>query len=110
MPSESQALHDGHLAAFLLTLSLHVWSEALGRTVLRSLQQRIRKSHSATNPDWQLRGWLKKFASSMPPSLAGEAAEGWERGAVSWGYWGPAIDEFLRILQFRHDMLVALTR
>jgi hypothetical protein len=46
----------------------------------------------------------------MAPSLAGEAATGWPTQAKAWEAWSPAIDEFLALLQFRHDMLKEILR
>ncbi len=105
---EPQPLHDGHFAAFLLNQTAPTWSEALGRLVLDSLVERTMGTETHTYSDWQLRGWLKAYARALPPSLAAEASTMWDRAALAGNPWSSALDEFLTVLQFRHDILAAL--
>jgi hypothetical protein len=106
--TESRDLHDEHLAVTLLNLPGTVWTEQVGRLFLRSLRARTENAVAARFSDWQLRGWLKTYARAIPASLAGEAAATWDRASLAGNPWSSAIDDFLTVLQFRHDMLAAL--
>jgi hypothetical protein len=53
---------------------------------------------------------LGSYARYMDPGLADEAARGWPERTDDNRYWAKMIDEFVALLQFRHEMLKELTR
>lgn len=92
------------------------WSIQLGRTVLDALYQYITVLQA--QPLWHLIEALKEFALWIPPSLLVEAiplAEAIEHRS-NWaansdqGCWSREIEKFLALLQFRQDMLQAITQ
>ncbi len=101
-------LQNTHVVVSLLGRCRHPWSETLGRAMLQALQRVVREGDSSFDTTWPLRQDLKEYALYMPPSLAVQSAEGWDRSGSMWNTWSSAVEQFQIILQFRHDMLAAL--
>jgi len=89
----------------LLQHNPHDWSMDLGRTLLACLRQRV-VLHRPAN--WHLRTVFGQFGCRMPAALATEAATGWPEDAPYWSQWAGTVREFVALLQFRSEMLVAL--
>jgi hypothetical protein len=100
-----------HPALFILEHATHPWSARLTRTVLDLARKRSTQLGSSTDYfGHYLLSQLGTYARYMDPALAGEAAHGWPERAETYHYWTKLIDEFLALLQFRHDMLRELRR
>ncbi|MBD2120925.1 DUF5691 domain-containing protein [Trichocoleus sp. FACHB-262] len=92
------------------------WSIQLGRAVLDALYQYITVLEA--QPLWHLLEALKEFALWIPPSLLTEAIplaaaienrSNWA-ASTDQGCWSREIEKFLALLQFRQDMLQAITQ
>lgn len=92
------------------------WSVQLGQAVLNALYQYI--STSEGRALWHLLEALKEFVLWIPPTLLAEAlplATAIEHRST-WtaksdqGCWSREIEKFLALLQFRQDMLQAITQ
>jgi hypothetical protein len=101
-------LQNTHVAVSLLGQCRHPWSEALGRAMLQALQRVVREGDSSLDITWPPRQALKEYALYMPPSLAAQAAEGWDRSGPVWNSWSSPVEQFQTILRFRYEMLAAL--
>lgn len=53
--------------------------------------------------------YLPRFARRVPPDLYPELAKDWPTDAKKWPQWSEAIERFLAVLQFRHEMHAELT-
>ena len=100
-----EPLYDGHLAFRLLRSLRDPWSDRLSRAVMQSLRQRMIQGESRERSVWEVRPALKEFALRVPVSLVDELSTGWPTGAKEWEAWAGAVDRFISLLQFRHDML-----
>jgi hypothetical protein len=82
----------------------HAWSAEFSRAVLERMRRHARKrSHGLI---WHMHNALHRFALHVQPALVAEAEQGWPRDdEVQWPLWQEAVDGFLTVLQFRHDML-----
>jgi hypothetical protein len=109
LESRDGRLRGDHPALLVLDECSHQWSADLTRAVLRGVRGRILEA-AGYYPDWQLRNVLKAYALYVPPSLLQEAESGWPVDAKEWPAWETAINDFLRVLQFRHDMLEEIAR
>ncbi len=112
--SNREPLDGNHPALSLLPLCRHPWSAELSRAVLDGVRRYIVQENTTkgnitnTASDWQLRSLVKEFALHMMPSLAPEAATALSNAAKSGSAWVQAVDEFLSLLQFRHEMYEAI--
>jgi hypothetical protein len=97
---------DSPLMSFL-TRYAQPWSPELTRSVLEKTR-RIAGSKASANGHYRLRHALKTFALHMPPEMSAEANAGWPKDAAEWETWLKPVDEFLSLLQFRHDMREAM--
>lgn len=92
------------------------WSVSLGQALLNAIHQYI--SASEGRPLWHLLEALKEFVLWIPPALLAEAIplaeaiekrDNWNAGSDQ-GCWSREIEKFLALLQFRQDMLQAITQ
>jgi hypothetical protein len=97
-------LHDYHPVIPFLRMESYAWSEKLSRTIIKNIQQRIRRDARLQGNTWQLRTMLRDFARHIPVTLAGELTKGWPSQASS-ADWEKAVNEFLGLLHFRREML-----
>jgi hypothetical protein len=105
LETDQEPLYDGHPAFRLLRSFRTAWTAPLSRTVVRSLRQRISQGENRDRGAWELRPSLKEFALRVPPALADEFSAGWPTEAKEWDAWAGLVDNFLSLLQFRHEML-----
>lgn len=112
LPPERQAVFVQKIVQFsrkdllwaLLHKCQHTWSPELSRVVLDSMRHYL---ETVIADDWRFSLSLKDFARYITPSLVQEAAT-LSNVVTEGSFWVNAIDEFLAILQFRHEMLQAL--
>jgi hypothetical protein len=105
LPSNRVPLSSEHPGFYLLRFYRYPWSAELTRAVLNGVFCYI---DSNNYYDWSWRSGLKEFACYMMPSLVDEAASGLSSVVKKGSVWAEAVDEFLAILKFRHEMLQAL--
>lgn len=106
LPSNSVGVSSQYETGFhLLRYYQAPWSAEFSQTILDSVYLYIKNSNG--EPYWQLLLALKEFACYITPSLTHKAAA-LSTVAKEGIPWANAIDEFLTILQFRHEMLQAL--
>ncbi|MBA3531887.1 MAG: hypothetical protein H0T73_08210 [Ardenticatenales bacterium] len=79
------------------------WSPELTRAVLIGLGKYF--SSNDTSIYWQLHSALKEFARRMAPSFVAEAESILLPEVQKTPAWRRSFDEFLTVLQFRHQML-----
>lgn len=104
LQSDPNILNFLHPAFRMLHYGQHFWSAELTRVVLESVRCCLDNNQQY---DWQFRSVLQEFARYMSPCLVHEAIS---LSAVVKGKsgWAEAVDEFLAIVQFRHEMLQAI--
>ncbi len=80
------------------------WSVELSRALLRTLRYYV---SGGLNDRFghDLKANLRHFAHHIPPAFVTEAGRNWPTDAPGWAGWEKAVEEFLALLQFRHDML-----
>lgn len=82
------------------------WSIPFTREILAALR---RTAHLKTARNhWHIRSELKSFALCASPAIAEEARHGWPEGDQN--PWGNALESFLDLLHFRHELLQELSR
>jgi hypothetical protein len=109
LQTESDPLKNETLASTALRHCQHTWSVALTRAVLREVHQHIAGNKSKDWQNyWRLQAGFISFAHHIPPELLAEVSAGWPKQASNWSQWEGTVEEFLSILQFRHDMLQAM--
>ena len=97
---------DGSITLATLRAYRQPWTEDLARAALDAARAATAKP---TEGQWMFRTVMKEFAERMPPSLATEAAKEWPTATNDWDQWKSAVNDFLTLLQFRHDMLKAVS-
>jgi len=95
-------LNDKNPLVLLLEKYRRPWTENLARTVVQSAQ---RQSGGMV---YMLPMALPGYAYWIPPELANEFGSGW--AAEPKGYWPDKINDFLMILNFRHEIQEALSK
>lgn len=96
-----------HPLMHLLRQAKYPWSPALSRAVLEIVRLHI--ARWSDGYDYELRGALTaEFPRYMSTTILSEAVSGWPTDAKHWDSWHEAVDDFLSVLQFRHEMLGAL--
>lgn len=108
--TEKQPLYDKHPAFVLLSVYRLRWSIDLSRAVLRSLTDRLSVT-GANNADlYQLHSSIGQFALRMPAQMAQEAAEVFTpKVTAGIAGWTNAIEKLVHTLQFRNEMLAAIS-
>ena len=111
LQSNSKPFDSKHPAFSLLCHCCYLWSPALTRAAIKSIQRYLT---NIENPyDWVLRSALTTFAYFMNPSVAPELSASFSARipeSIQRSYfWAEAIDEFLALLNFRHEMLQELS-
>ncbi|MBN1890505.1 MAG: hypothetical protein JW850_21105 [Thermoflexales bacterium] len=91
---------------WLLPACRHPWSKNLSAVFLDSLYRYLEKHN--VGQAWRLKAFLVEIAHTIDPALSGEVVARLAKPARDYGYVAQALDEFLSIVQFRHDMLEAL--
>lgn len=106
LPSNSVSVSSKDQGGFhLLRYYREPWSAEFSQAVLEGVY--LYTENSNGEPYWPLLLALKEFACYITPSLTHKAAA-LSAVAKEGTPWVNAIDEFLAILQFRHEMLQAL--
>jgi hypothetical protein len=98
-------LAGDHLAMLVLAEHNEPWSRELSRLVLQAFRARLQGMADKERYDWQLRTAILGSAYHLSPSVLSEFGDEWPVGGDSAEYWTTVVQEFLTILQFRHDML-----
>jgi hypothetical protein len=93
-------------AYLLLPACQHPWSKNLSLVFLDGLSQYLEKQR--IRHAWKLKPLLMDVARYIDPTLTGEIVARLAQPAKANTYLAQAVDEFLSLLQFRHDMLEAL--
>ena len=107
LPPSTAPLNSKHPAFSLLCHYRYPWSAELSRAVIEGV--RCYLANTKNSYDWSLGSALKDFACYLTPSLIPELSA--SLAAVvpkdsSWAsYWTETIDEFLALLNFRHEIL-----
>ncbi|EEF62184.1 DUF5691 domain-containing protein [Pedosphaera parvula] len=78
------------------------WSKEFSKAVA------LQAKELAKSGDWMARSHLVAVGKWMDPGLAGNLAEGWPVDGKHWNLWSEVVDQFIAMVQFRHDMVVAL--
>lgn len=99
-------LKKNHPLLFLLRLCRHCWSPDLSLAVLNRMAIDI--STSQDNYNWGVRSTIRDFAYFIHPAILSDAQRLLKNAVKPESYWAQTVEEFLEILQFRHDMLLAI--
>lgn len=100
------SLNPDQPARWLLSACTHPWSRELSRVVIDLLQQYL--AQNAFISPWTWSSFLEWLACHCDPDLASEAAH-LTSAAPEATNTIPALEKFLLLLQFRHDMLKEIT-
>jgi len=103
-----EPLHGNHPALLVLQACQHPWSVEFARVVVDSLRRRL--AAEKTRWDYALTEAVKQFGLYVPPEMLEEVSPDWPREGKPWEYYGSSVEEFLTLLQFRHDMLEEIAR
>lgn len=106
--ADKEPVYDLHTAYQILQLDQHEWSTRLTRSMIESLRRRIKKGDGPDRYSNGVRVSLKRFAFRIPATMFGELSKGWPVDTTVWEYWSSAVDEFLAIIGFRHEMIEAI--
>lgn len=101
------SLNPDQPARWLLSACTHPWSRELSRAMLDLLQQHL--AQNAFVSPWTWSSFLEELACRCDPDLASEAATRLTPITLETAKALPALEKFLRLLQFRHDMLKEIT-
>lgn len=82
------------------------WSAALSTQLFALVRAGVNAWHGYS---WEFANALPAFAGVIDPravhTLDHDVNEGWPTGEPMWEHWEKPIDEFLRTLRFRYDMI-----
>lgn len=90
----------------LLDHSGHAWSDAFSGAILDGFRQSVANQTLG----WQSRLLMRRVASSVSTNVALAAAAAWPLQSEPWQSASVSINEFLSLLQFRHDMLAEIRK
>lgn len=99
-------LKKNHPLLFLLRLCRHLWSRELSLAVLNRVAIEISTSQDHYN--WGVRSIVKDFAYFIHPAVVNDAEYSLKNAVKADSYWAQTVDEFVEILQFRHEMLTGI--
>jgi hypothetical protein len=109
LEKEGGPLGYGHPALIVLRQCPRPWSVELARAALSAVRRRISGGGASHQKDWEFRELLHgQFGLLAPVSMVDEAVDGWPAEGQVWQFWSAAADRFLKVLQFRHEMLKEL--
>ncbi|HSD85185.1 MAG TPA: DUF5691 domain-containing protein, partial [Anaerolineae bacterium] len=97
------SLNPDQPARWLLSACTHPWSRELSLTVIDLLQQHL--SQNAFVSPWTWSSFLEDLACHCDPDLTSEAVTRLTPATPEVTQTMPALEKFLLLLQFRHDML-----
>ncbi|HIK30380.1 MAG TPA: hypothetical protein IGS17_12775 [Oscillatoriales cyanobacterium M59_W2019_021] len=101
-----ERLKKNHPLLFFLKVCRHPWSLDLSLAVIDRVAIEI--ATSADNYNWSVRSIVRDCAYFLNPSALEAAERSLGSAAKAESYWEQTVDEFLEILQFRHEMLTGL--
>lgn len=103
-------LEEDHLITQLLCMGNHRWEDKLTLMIVRNMQQRLSGSNAFFS-DAALHYFriLKVAAYHCNPKLLDTLKTGWLFRSRMWNRWEKEVENFLRILSFRKEMIKALT-
>jgi hypothetical protein len=99
-----------HPALAVLRQCHHTWSAELGEAVLDRVRQAVAVAGTTHAGDWRLREALVGFGRHVPPALLADASQGWPTDRPTWPAWQESVEKFLKVLQFRQEMLEEIAR
>lgn len=106
---QRNAVLDGQEPATLLLFNYRrPWSEELSGLFAHALQRTLQSPFNYQTHGW-IHGQLSQIAQHIAPTLATEAVFGVKVTRDDWAMVARAIDEFVAIVQFRHEMNKAFT-
>lgn len=106
--ADTQPLTDDKPLLPLLQYGEHAWDEEIGRIWLHLIAIHIKNDAQPERINPRLRAAIVKLARTMPTSLADEAPEHLWPTLNGNPAWQTLINEFLRSITFRRDMLATL--
>ncbi|MEN0005091.1 MAG: DUF5691 domain-containing protein [Bacteroidota bacterium] len=103
------ALEEEHMVTHLLCMGAHRWDDKLTVLIVRNMQNRLSGSN-AFFVDAAIHFFkiLKVAAYHCNPNLLDTLKAGWYFKSHRWSRWEKEVENFLRILMFRKEMLKAL--
>lgn len=101
-------LENGEPLVHLLTLNENDWDKNLTLLLMKNLRYLISQN---INYGWNMihyRNMLDRAAYGSDPELYEILNRSWANDESYWTNWGKEIDNFLRVLKFRRDVVVEL--
>ena len=92
----------------LLKSSNHPWEEALTLLVLKNLKTWLSNEATRYWNGWHYRSILKKAAYTSKPNLYDLLSKSWPDESKIWSSWEREIEDFLKTLKFRQEMIKAI--
>jgi Family of unknown function (DUF5691) len=86
----------------MLTECRDPWSREFSRILLKQIKE------LAKTDNWSVRGNLAELGRNIDPIIIDEMSAGWPEDGKHWNIWSGAVEQFMALVQFRHDMLEAI--
>ena len=94
----------------LLIHSKHPWNNHLAMLAIGRFQQWIKAAPSNFWDKLYYKTLLQEAAYKCPPDLFEKLKSGWGSASPAWGFWEKDVEQFLRILIFRKEMIGELKK
>jgi Family of unknown function (DUF5691) len=78
------------------------WSKEFSKAVAAQAKE------LAKSGDWMARSHLVAIGKWMDPGIVASLTDGWPVDGKHWNLWSEVVDQFIAMVQFRNDMVVAL--
>jgi hypothetical protein len=83
----------------------HLWSDHLAMLTIGRFQQWLVAAPSNFWDNDYYKNLLYEAAYKTSPHLLEKMKLGWERSSQAWGLWETEVEQFLRVLIFRKEMI-----
>lgn len=105
LEKNKQLLHEKSPILILLLDVSHSWNEHLGMLAIGRFQQWLSAAPSQFWDKVHYKKLLHEAAYKCPPNLLEKLKSGWGRSSPAWGMWETEVEQFLRVLIFRKEMI-----
>lgn len=103
-------LEENSPASKLLKTSNHDWNDQLSLLIINRFQHWLSETSSFYWNNFHYKQLLQTASYRINPSLYDAVKSGWNHNAPTFGQWEPEIEQFLRTLVFRKEMIAELEK
>ncbi len=101
-------LEENSPVSKLLKIGKHDWNDDLTLLIVKRFQIWLRNASTFYWNTWHYKKMLQSAAFRCNPALYDALKSGWDYQSPAWGMWEPEVEQFLRILVFRREMIAEL--